>query len=254
VSKRDLERAEAEFGARKGEVEAGQASLRLAEVNLGYAKIYAPIDGLIGISRARVGDYVGRPPNPVLLNTISRIDSVHVRFSITEQQYLEFVRRTAAQKSSRGRIDLSMVLADGSTYPLPGYALYTERQVDAATGTLRIEASFPNPQKVLRPGQFARVKAVVDTKKNAIVVPEKALIELQGQYQLYVVGPDNKAQLRSVVVASKTGNLAVIEKGVSAGESVIVDGIQLVRPDMPVTPTVVALDSVVAPAAQGGGK
>lgn len=254
VSKRDLERATAEFGSRKGEVDAAQASLRLAEVNRGYASIFAPFDGLIGISRARVGDYVGKPPNPVVLNAISRVDSIHVQFSITEQQYLEFVRRTAGQKTARPKIELTLALADGSVYPLKGFAVYTERQVDAATGTLRIEASFPNPRKILRPGQFARVRAVVDTRKDAIVIPVKALIELQGQYQAYVVGQDNKTQFRSVVVGSKSGNLAVIDKGINEGENVIFEGIQMVRPDMTVAPAIVPIDSIIAPGASAGGK
>ena len=254
VSKRDLERAEAELGARSGEVDAASASLRLAEVNLGYAQVYSPIDGLIGISRARVGDYVGRPPNPVVLNTVSRVDSVHARFSVTEQEYLEFVRRAAGQKTSRDKIELSMVLSDGSVYPRKGYAIYSERQVDAATGTLRIDASFPNPQYLLRPGQFARIRAVVDTKKNAVVVPSKALTELQGQYQAYVVGPDNKTQLRAVTVSSTTGGLAVIETGIKGGENVVVEGSQLVRPDMPVTPVVLQLDSLVSSQPPAGGK
>jgi len=253
VSKRDLERAEAEYGARKGEVEAAGASLRIAEVNLGYARIYSPIDGLIGISRARVGDYVGKPPNPVLLNTVSQIDSIHVRFSVTEAQYLEFARRSPAKDSSRAKIELSLALADGSEYPLKGFALYTQREVDAATGTLRIEASFPNPKMILRPGQFARVKAVVDTRKNAIIVPAKALIELQGQFQLYVVGSDNKTQLRSVTIATRTASLAVVEKGVSAGEQVIVEGVQLVRPDMQVAATLIPIDSVVTTEKKSGG-
>jgi len=198
-------------------------------------------------------DFVGKPPNPVVLNTVSQIDSIHVRFSVTEQQYLEFVRRSPGSDSARPKIELSLTLADGSAYPLKGFALYTQREVDAGTGTLRIEASFPNPQMMLRPGQFARVKAVVDTRKNAIIVPVKALIELQGQFQLYVVGSDGKAQLRSVTIATRTASLAVIDKGVSEGEQVIVDGVQLVRPDMTVVATVIPLDSIVAPAQKAGG-
>jgi membrane fusion protein (multidrug efflux system) len=172
---------------------------------------------------------------------------------VTEQQYLEFVRRSPSKDTSRAKIELSLTLADGSAYPLKGFALYAQREVDAATGTLRIEASFPNPRMILRPGQFARVKAVVDTRKNAIIVPVKALIELQGQFQLYVVGTDSKTQLRSVTIASRTSSLAVVDKGVSAGEQVIVDGVQLVRPDMSVVATVVPLDSIVAPAKKAGG-
>ncbi|HMK38559.1 MAG TPA: efflux RND transporter periplasmic adaptor subunit, partial [Bacteroidota bacterium] len=129
VSQRDLERALAEAGARKGEVEAAQASLNVAEINLGYATVTAPIDGLIGISRARVGDFVGRPPNPVILNTISRVDTIHVRFSITEQEYLDLIRRFGAGQKPRGpgdKIPLEMVLADGTVYPLKGTAVFAQ--------------------------------------------------------------------------------------------------------------------------------
>jgi membrane fusion protein (multidrug efflux system) len=252
VSQRDLETALAEYGARKGEVEAAQASLRLAEINLGYARITAPIDGLIGISAARVGDFVGRPPNPVILNTISRVDSIHVRFSITEQEYLELVRQLQAEAqqareglaaAQRQKRELEMVLADGSRYPYKGHVSFAQRQIDPATGTLQFEASFPNPERLVRPGQFARIMAVVDERKGAVVVPGRALTELQGQYLLYVVGEGNKVAMRRVVLGPKAGALNVIEQGVNAGEKVIVEGLQRIRPDMVVAPTEISADS-----------
>ncbi|MGH7495873.1 MAG: efflux RND transporter periplasmic adaptor subunit [bacterium] len=246
VSQRDLETALAEYGARKGEVEAAQASLRLTEINLGYAHITAPIDGLIGISAARVGDFVGRPPNPVILNTISRVDSIHVRFSITEQEYLELVRQLqteAQQAAQRQKRELEMVLADGSRYPYKGHVSFAQRQIDAATGTLQFEASFPNPERLVRPGQFARIMTVVDQRKGAVVVPGRALTELQGQYLLYVVGEGNKVVMRRVVLGPKAGAFTVIEQGVNAGEKVIVEGLQRIRPDMVVAPTEISADS-----------
>lgn len=246
VSQRDLETALAEYGARKGEVEAAQASLRLAEINLGYARITAPIDGLIGISAARVGDFVGRPPNPVILNTISRVDSIHVRFSITEQEYLELVRQlqTAAQKAeAKQKRELEMVLADGSRYPYKGYVSFAQRQIDPATGTLQFEASFPNPERLVRPGQFARILAVVDERKGAVVVPARAITELQGQYLVYTVGEGNKVALRRVLLGPKAGSFTVIEQGVNAGEKVVVEGLQRIRPDMVVAPTEISADS-----------
>lgn len=243
VSQRDLETALAEFGARKGEVEAAQASLRLAEINLGYATIRAPIDGLIGISAARVGDFVGRPPNPVILNTISRVDSIHVRFSITEQEYLELVRQAQTQGMPKQKRELEMILADGTHYPYKGTVSFAQRQIDPATGTLQFEASFPNPQRVVRPGQFARISAVVDERKSAVVVPGRALTELQGQYLLYVVGEGNKVAMRRVVLGPKAGAFTVIEQGVNAGEKVIVEGLQRIRPDMVVAPTEISPDS-----------
>lgn len=246
VSQRDLETALAEYGARKGEVEAAQASLRLAEINLGYAKIAAPIDGLIGISAARVGDFVGRPPNAVILNTISRVDSVHVRFSITEQEYLELVRqlRADAQEAApRQKRELDMILADGSRYPYKGSITFAQRQIDAATGTLQFEASFPNPERLVRPGQFARILAVVDERKGAVVVPVRAITELQGQNLVYIVGEGNKVAMRRVVLGPKAGAFTVIEQGVNAGEKVIVEGLQRIRPDVVVSPTEISPDS-----------
>jgi membrane fusion protein (multidrug efflux system) len=238
VSQRDLERAVAEFGSRKGEVEAAEASLKLAMIDMDYATITAPVDGLIGISAARVGDFVGRPPNPIILNTISRIDSIHVRFSITEQQYLELARRRQADATTpetRAQRDLQLILADGSEYPLPGHITLTQRQVDPATGTLQFEASFPNPNRILRPGQFAKIRAVVADRKAALVVPTRAITELQGQSLVYTVGKDNKVAMHRVGVGPQAGALTVIENGIATGDQVIVDGLQKVRPDMVVT-------------------
>ena len=253
VSQRDLETAEAEYGARLGEVEAAKASLQLAQIDLGYATITAPITGLVGISQARVGDYVGKYPNPVILNTISSIDSIHVRFSITEQEYLEFTRRRmggAGQSPATQRQALTMVLADGSVFPQKGSLLFGQRQVDAATGTLQLEASFYNPGAALRPGQFARVQGTVDERKDAIVIPTRSIIDLQGQFLVYVIGQGNKAEMRKVVPGPKSGQLTVITEGIKAGEKVVVEGTQRVRPDMIVNPT------LVTPAADstGGGR
>jgi membrane fusion protein (multidrug efflux system) len=259
VSQRDLEAALAEAGAREGEVDAAKAALKVAEINLGYATITAPIDGLIGISAARVGDFVGRPPNAVILNNISRIDSIHVRFSISEQEYIDLVRRFAARQKTGAaakKTELEMVLADGSTYPLKGTIVYLQRQIDASTGTLLLEASFPNPSRAIRPGQFARVRAVFDERKDATVIPARAVTELQGQYIVYALSSDNKAQFRKVQLGPKLGGLQIVEQGVTPGDRVIIEGVQKVRPDMIVAPTVVPYpgDSTAAPARAKGGK
>ncbi|MGH2571766.1 MAG: efflux RND transporter periplasmic adaptor subunit, partial [bacterium] len=227
VSQRDLEIAVAEYDARKSEVDAAQAAVDLARIELGYATLRAPITGLIGISTARVGDYVGRPPNTVILNTISRIDSVHVRFSITEQEYLELMGRIRAGTQEKSPLD--MVLADGSVYPHQGDVLFAEQRVDAATGALQFEASFPNPERLLRPGQFARIRAEVDRRKGAIVVPSKAIVEIQGQPVLYVVGADGKVQFRRIKTGPTFGQLRVVEEGVTAGDAVVVEGVQRMR-------------------------
>ncbi len=257
VSQRDLESAEAEYGARKGEVEAAQAALNVAKINLGYASVYAPINGLIGISLARVGDFVGRPPNPVILNTISSIDTIHVRFSISEAEYLDLANRlmpkgmpTAEERKGR----FQMILADGSVYSERGTVLFLQRQVDASTGTLQIEAAFANPRRLVRPGQFARVRAIYEDLKGAMVVPGKAVFEIQGQFAVYVTGEGNKIEFRRVKAGPMVGQLRVIEEGLRAGEKIVVEGVQRLRPDMVVAPTFIPLDSLLTAGQPGGGR
>jgi membrane fusion protein, multidrug efflux system len=257
VSQRDLESAEAEYGARQGEVDAAQASLNVAEINLGYASVTAPIDGLVGISLARVGDFVGRPPNPVILNTISRIDTIHVRFSITEAEYLDLANRLMpkgrpAAEQRKGKFQ--MVLADGSVYAERGTVLFLQRQVDASTGTLQLEAAFPNPRRLIRPGQFARARAIYEELKGATVVPAKAVFEIQGQFAVYVIGEGNKTEFRRVKAGPMVGQLRVIEGGVKAGEKIVVEGVQRIRPDIVVNPSLLPIDSLLTAGQPGGGR
>jgi membrane fusion protein (multidrug efflux system) len=238
VSRRTLEIAEANLEARASELEAAEASVRYAQINLGYATVESPISGLIGLSLAKPGEFVGQYPNPVILNTVSSIDTIRVRFAITEREYIELTRRQAdggGGSDSPGR-SLDLVLADGSTYPHTGWASVAERQVDTATGTLTIEAYFPNPDRALRPGQFARVRTAVETRAGAIVIPSRAVLDLQGIKMAYVVGPDNKAQNRRVTIGATVGDEVVIEEGVAAGERVVVEGLVRVRPGMVVSP------------------
>ncbi len=257
VSKRDLEAAEADYNARLSELDAAQAELNVAQINFGYATIRAPISGLIGISAARVGDFVGRAPNAVILNTISRIDTIKVKFSVSEQEYLDFVRRFRDRKAGEGREaprDLEMILADGSVFPNKGRALSVERNVDPATGTLQLEALFKNTGILIRPGQFARIRAIYDMLKDAVVVPARAVMEIQGQPTVYVIGPDNKAQFRRLKAGPAIGSERVVYEGVAAGEMVVVEGIQRVRPDMVVNPVPMPADSLAPATAPAGGR
>ncbi len=257
VSKRDLERAEADYGARQSELEAAQAELNVAQINLGYATVRAPISGLIGISSARIGDFVGRAPNVIILNTISRVDTIRVKFSISEQEYLDFFRRYKERQAAGVKepgTDFELVLADGSVFPNKGRALYIERNVDPATGTLRLEAAFLNSGKVLRPGQFARVRAIFDQMNDVVVVPARAIMEIQGQPTVYVVGPENKAQFRRLNAGPVVDGFRVVFEGVSEGEKVIVEGTQRVRPEMIVDPVMIPADSLVPAPAPAGGR
>jgi membrane fusion protein (multidrug efflux system) len=238
VSQRDLEIATSEYEARKGQVDAALASLNLARIDLGYCNITAPITGLIGISAARVGDFVGRPPNAIILNTISRVDSVHVRFSISEQEYLDLMRRIEQIKEStkNKKKEIEMILSDGSVYPNKGVISFVQRQIDPATGTLQFEASFPNPKHILRPGQFAKVRIVIDERKDATVVPVRSIFEIQGQKIVYVVDAEKKVVMRNVTTGPQYNNNVVIESGVNNGENVIYEGMLKVKPGMTVSP------------------
>ena len=251
VSQRELEIAVSKYEARKGELEAANASLNIAQTNLSYATVFAPITGLIGISQARVGDFVGRPPNPVILNTISRVDSIHVKFSISEQEYLDLIRQFKNYDNSKPtqKRALDMILADGSVYNHKGYVLFAQRQVDPTTGTLQFEASFPNKEGILRPGQYAKIQTTIEERKNALIIPSRALIELQGQFTVFVVDKDNKVQLRMVQTATSYGQYTVVESGLMLGDKVIIEGMQKVKPDMIVNPVETSLteDSKIIP-------
>lgn len=238
VSQRDLEIAVSKYEAQQGELDAALAALNIAKTNLSYATIYAPITGLIGISVARVGDFVGRPPNVLILNTISRVDSVHVRFSISEQEYLDLIRRIE-QNEGRTKVkakEIHMVLADETVYPYLGVISFAQRQIDPATGTLQFEASFPNPKRTLRPGQFAKIRIVIDERKDATVVPSRSIFEIQGQKSVYIVDENKKVVMRVVTTGPEYNNYIVIESGVNPGENVIYEGLLKVRPDMVVSP------------------
>jgi len=217
--------------------------LNIAQTNLSYATVYSPITGLIGISQARVGDFVGRPPNPVILNTISRVDSIHVKFSISEQEYLVLIRQFEKLDKSKPtqKRALSLILADGSIYNHKGFVLFAQRQVDPTTGTLQFEASFPNKEGMLRPGQYAKIQTVIEERKDALVIPSRALIELQGQYTVYVVDKDNKVQMRIVETLTSYGQYTVIVSGLSVGDKVIIEGMQKVKPEMVVKPVETSL-------------
>jgi len=244
VSQSDLDAVVAEEGAAREQVEAAKASLRLAETNLGYSRIHAPISGLIGFTTAKVGDFVGQLPNPIILNTLSNVDPIRVRFSVSEREYLNFVSRAQSAGAADGpsarpaaeRRALEMILADGAVHPHPGVADIVQRQVDPTTGSLQIEATFPNPEKIVRPGQYAKVRALVETRQGALLIPQRAVVELQGQYFAYAVGADGKVENRALVLGPRVGELWLVEKGLQKGERIVLEGLQRVRPGSTVKP------------------
>ncbi len=242
ISQQLYENAIAIYEARVSEVEAEQANVRLAEINFNYSRVTAPISGIIGISQYNLGDYVSKTSGSVL-NTISNVNPIKVRFSISEQEYLEF-RRKAELKNKRSiNADVNMILSDGTMYDQTGTVNVANRQVDPSTGTLMLEASFSNPNNLLRPGQYSKIVGVTEIVIKALVIPSRAIIELQGQYQVYVVGEDNKAELKTIKKGNQLGQLTEVVSGLSEGERVITEGFLKIKPGMKVNPVEMRLSS-----------
>ena len=247
VSQSDLDAAVAQYEASVESVKAAEAILRASKIQLGYTKIYSPITGIIGKTKAKVGDFVGRSPNPVILNTVSRIDTVLVEFFITERQYLQLARRfqseieTADQKTRKE--DLELILADGSVYGYKGEPEFIDRNVDPTTGAMLVQASFPNPRELLRPGQYAKVKALVTVVKDGILIPQRCVVELQGTYSVFVVGDSDKVQRRSIKVGPRIKQFWLITQGLKPGEHIVYEGLQRVKDGMLVKPTVKEIGS-----------
>ena len=229
--------AKAAIVAAKAQVESSQAAVRTAELNLSFTRIVSPIDGIAGIAQAQVGNLISTTSAP--LTTVSTVDPIKVFFTLSEQQYLNFNKRNlieARRGASVVQIQLELILADGTEYPQSGSFFFADRQVDQKTGAIRLAGIFPNPGNVLRPGQYGRVRAVTATKPAALLVPQRAVSELQGSYQVAVVGSDNKIEMRTVKVGERTGSMWVIDAGLKDGETVVVEGIQRIKAGAVVNP------------------
>lgn len=240
VSKSDLDEAVAAYEATQSSLEAAKATLRAAKIELSYTKIYSPIDGIIGKSQAKVGDFVGRDPNPVILNTVSQVDTILVTFYITETQYLELARHIAGadpDKMDDRKTNLELILVDGSVYKHKGQPDFVDREVDTTTGAMLVQASFPNPEKLLRPGQFVRVRVQGQVVKDGILIPQRCVMELQGLHNVYVVDASNKAEIREITVGPKVGSDWLITEGLKPGEKVVYEGLQKVKDGIDVKPT-----------------
>jgi membrane fusion protein (multidrug efflux system) len=249
VSESDLDSAVAMYEASIAGVDAAEANLRAANIQLSYTKIHAPISGLIGMTRAKVGDFVGREPNPVILNVVSQIDTVLVQFFITENQYLFAARRSGFGQNPVDKdsddADLELILSDGSVYAQKGVIDFADRAVDPTTGAMMIQASFPNPDELLRPGQFAKVRGVVGVVEDGILIPQRCVIELQGTYSVFVVDESNKAQTREVKAGPKIEAFWLILEGLKPGERVVYEGLQKVRDGAVVNPTVTEVQPTI---------
>lgn len=213
-----------------------KAAVDQAAVNLSFTKVMSPIDGLSGLSKAEIGDLVG--PNTEELTTVSTVDPIKAYFTISEEEYLHHVSRLIQRDSSAHSAGppLDLILADGSLYPHKGEFYATDNQLDARTGALRIAALFPNPGNTLLPGQFGRVR-MTEVRAGALVVPQRAVMELQGTYQVAVVGQDNMVRIRAVKIGERTGALWIVTEGLKTGEHIVVEGVQKVSDGAVVNPT-----------------
>lgn len=232
----------------RAQVQAAQADVRTAELNLGFTRIVSPIDGIAGIAKAQVGDLVS--PAGDALTTVSTLDPIKVYFTLSEQEYLNHTRRSPTQKerdAANRSLELELVLADGTTYPERGRFYVADRQVDERTGAIRLAGIFSNPGNTLRPGQYGRVRAVTSVREGALLVPQRAVTELQGGYQVAVVGGDNKVGIRTVRVGERVETMWVIEEGLEPGEAVVAEGTQKVRAGAPVDPRPFAAASTTTP-------
>ncbi len=249
VSKSELDGAVARYGAAKASVEAAQAGLRLTKIKLGYTDLYAPIDGIIGRSQAKVGDYVGKEPNPVVLNAVSRIDTILVRFSITEKDYIRLARhwrqdvgKSSLDKKKKNRPGLTLILADGSVHDYKGKVDFIDRNVDPTTGSLLVQASFPNPNKYIRPGQYARVRGILDIAEGVILIPQRCVMEFQGNHSVYVVDEEGKVSSRDIKVGPTIESFWLVIDGLKPTEKLIYEGLQKVKEGLKVNPVLIQVD------------
>jgi len=232
---------QAKLGAQAA-VESAKAAVEQAELNLEWTKVTSLVDGIAGIAQVQIGNLVG---SSSILTSVSQVDPIKTFFPITEHEYLITQSKTRAT-SSKHTISffgnsLQLILTDGSIYPQKGKILLADRQVDPGTGTIRIVAAFPNPGNVLRPGQYGRVRVETSTKKDALLLPQSAVLNLQGSYQVAVVGSDHKVSMRTVKPGATVGTMWVIDEGLKSGEQVVVEGLQQIREGTLVTPKPVRL-------------
>jgi membrane fusion protein (multidrug efflux system) len=231
VSQAELDKATSMERATTAQVAAAQAALDNAKLNLTWTKVVSPISGIAGIAKVGIGDLM----TPITtMATVSAVDPIYVDFSIAEQDYLRFAREKTGRAAGA---NLELILGDGSIFPQRGHALLVNREIDSRTGTIQVRAEFTNPANVLRPGQYARIRAKTEERKDALLIPQRAISELQGIYQVGVVDSQNKVTIRAVKPGPQFGDMWVIESGLQPGEQVVVDGLQRLRDGITVAPT-----------------
>jgi membrane fusion protein, multidrug efflux system len=230
VSKKDLDDAVGMEESAQASVFAGRAAVEKAQLNLDWTKVTSLIDGIAGIAQAQVGDLVG-PGQVDQLTTVSTVNPIKAYVALSEQEYM----KTTEKREATTNVQLELILADGSVWPKKGEVFVADRQVDVRTGTIKVAAIFPNPQGILRPGQFGKVRAEMTVKKGALVIPQRAVGDVQGRTLVAVVGADNKVAIKQVKVGNQFAQSYVVEEGLAAGEKVVAEGIQKVRDGMVVS-------------------
>jgi RND family efflux transporter MFP subunit len=229
--------ARAQIMVANAAVQSANAAVETARINLGFTHITSPIDGIPGIAQQQVGALVS--PASAVITTVSTLDPIRVYFTVSEQTYLDFHRRystPATLDAERKQLQLTLILADGTIYPQNGTFSFADRQVDVKTGAIRIAGLFPNPGNNLRPGQYARIRMSTRTQQGALLVPQRAVIELQGSYQVAIVDSSNKVKVSTVKPGERVDSLWIIDEGLHPGERVVVEGVQKVRQGMQVNP------------------
>jgi membrane fusion protein (multidrug efflux system) len=232
VSKKDLDDSIGTEQSARAAVISAQASVDKAKLELGFTKITSPVDGISGLAKAQIGNLVG-PGAMEELTTVSTVQPIKAYIQVSEQEYIQSGRNGELKAE---KLKAELILADGSVYPQKGTFGFADRQIDVKTGTIKVAAIFPNPGNFLRPGQYGKIRVATSVRKDALLVPQRAVTEVQGKYMVAVVGADNKVDIRTVQTAERVDSLWVILEGLKPGERVVVEGVQKVRPGMPVTP------------------
>ena len=236
LSQRELDAAKAAYQASKSEVDIASAALKNAKIDLEDATLRAPISGIIGISKLQVGDHVAKLNLGESLNMVSSIDQIRVRFTISEDEYLEFARRSKNNGDFMvtGKLPVVLILSDGTIYDQTGSINFTNRQIDPSTGSLLVQALFSNPKQLMRPGQFVKVRIQKDLYPDAVVVPQQAINQLQSKYQVFVVDDSSRIQPKLVVVGQRIGSNWIVTEGLKPGEQVAIVGSMMLKPAMQV--------------------
>jgi len=260
VSQQDLDAAVAQRDAAMGALQASEAQLELANIELSYTEIHSPINGFIGISQAEVGEFVGAPPNAVVLNYVSLTDPIRVRFSINERDFLRLSRSLAERrragneptddKTSENEVEL--ILADGSIHEYTGKVVASDAAINPDTGTFTLEADFPNPDSIVIAGQFARARIAIESRKDALLVPQRAVSELLGNFRVFVVDSNGVVSMKAVELGPQVGRLRLVESGLQAGDRVAVEGLLNLKEGATIRPKLVQFDEQ-APAASAAG-